>query len=110
MPSEEVPRRELIRLLQGEEEEPEGWRITNSALAEGRRLIPSYLGHLGAYALQLYILNRLRDNLAAWHTVELGSGEPGYALTNADGKGLYIKLTIQDSMVVILSFHVSKHV
>jgi DNA-binding transcriptional regulator YiaG len=44
--------------------------------------------------------------------VELGSGEPGYVLTNADGRGLYIKLKIESGRtdeVWVLSFHVSVH-
>ncbi len=47
MPSEEVPRKELICLLQGDEQEPQGWRITYSALVEGRRLqLPGASGSL----------------------------------------------------------------
>lgn len=99
-------RQELIRLLAGEEEED--WRITLSALSDGRRLLPHYRGHWGAYAINLFLLDLLRSNFPM-HPVELGSGQIGCVMNNADGKGLYIKVTIADGMAVILSFHISKH-
>ena len=104
----EAKRAELIRLLQGDELEE--WRITESALRDGRRILPEHQGHFGAYAVHLFILDLLRAN-TPMHAVELGSGETGCVMNTRlpDGRSLYVKLTIQDEMAVILSFHVSIH-
>ena len=101
-------RTEFIRLLQGDELEE--WRITETALRDGRRILPQYQGHFGAYAVNLFILDLLRSD-APMHAVELGSGETGCVLNSSlpDGRSLYIKLTIQDEIAVILSFHLSVH-
>ena len=101
-------RAELIRLLQGDELEE--WRITETALRDGRRILPEYEGHFGAYAVNLFILELLRSD-APLHAVELGSGETGCVINTRlpDERSLYIKLTIQDEIAVILSFHVSVH-
>ncbi|MBY0523590.1 MAG: hypothetical protein K2R98_09325 [Gemmataceae bacterium] len=110
MSSAEDVRAELVRLLEGEEEEAGGWRIVYTALNQGRQLLPTYKNHYGAYAIQAFILDRLRDAFPM-HPVELGSGETAWVMNNADGKGLYVKLTIaiEDDMAVVLSFHTSKH-
>ncbi len=104
----EARRADFIRLLQGDELEE--WRITETALRDGRQILPEYQGHFGAYAVNLFLLDLLRANTPL-HAVELGSGETG-CVTNThlpDGRSLYVKLTIQDEMAVILSFHVSIH-
>src|SRR5258707_600546 len=102
----ELARAEFIRLLQGDE--LEDWRITESALRDGRQILPHYQGHFGAYAINLFIVDLLRANLPM-HAVELGSGETGCAMNTqlAAGRPLYIKLKMQDEIAVILSFHVS---
>jgi hypothetical protein len=104
----EANRATFIRLLEGDEAEE--WRITERALREGREILPNYQGHFGAYAINLYILDLLRANWPM-HAVELGSGETGCVMNKplADGRPLYIKLTIQDGIAVILSFHISIH-
>ena len=104
----EANRAEFIRLLQGDEQDE--WRITETALSDGRLLLPSYRGHFGAYAINLFILDLLRANFPM-HSVILGSGDLGCVMNAqlSDGRPLYIKLTIQDEIAVILSFHVSIH-
>lgn len=103
---DETTRQQLIRLLEGDEEE--GWRITRPALEEGRRILPHYKGRFGAYAINLFIVERLHSGFPM-HAVELGSGAQGCVMNNADGQGLYIKLTIESDIAVLLSFHRSKH-
>lgn len=49
----EAKRADFIRLLQGDELEE--WRITETALRDGRRILPEYQGHFGAYAVNLFI-------------------------------------------------------
>ena len=92
-------------MLQGDELEE--WRITETALQDGRRILPDYQGHFGAYALNLFRLDLLRANTCL-HAVELGSGETGSVMNTRlpDGRSLYVKLTIQDEMAGILSFHI----
>jgi hypothetical protein len=104
----EANRAAFIRLLQGDELEE--WRITATALRDGRQILPNYQGHYGAYAVNLFILDQLRGSLPL-RPVELGSGETGCVINAqlADGRPLYIKLKIQDDIAVILSFHVSVH-
>jgi hypothetical protein len=104
----EANRAELIRLLEGDESDE--WRITETALSDGRVILSQYRGHFGAYAINLFILDLLRGNHPI-HAVVLGSGETGCAMNAhlADGRPLYIKLKIQDEIAVILSFHVSVH-
>ena len=104
----EASRAAFIRLLQGDEDEE--WRITRSALGDGRLLLPSYKGHFGAYAINLFILDLLGADFPM-HAVELGSGATGCVMSTqlADGRSLYIKLTIQDEIAVIRSFHESVH-
>jgi hypothetical protein len=104
----EANRGEFIRLLEGDELDE--WRITETALNDGRLLLPSYRGHFGAYAINLFIVDLLQANFPM-HSVVLGSGETGCVM-NAhlpDGRPLYIKLTIADEIAVLLSFHVSIH-
>jgi hypothetical protein len=101
-------RAEFIRLLEGDEEED--WRITQSALNDGRQILPQYRGHFGAYAVNLFIVDQLRANVPM-HAVTLGSGETACVMNTQlpDGRSLYIKLKMEDEMAVILSFHVSQH-
>jgi hypothetical protein len=104
----QATRAKFIRLLQGDELEE--WRITETALRDGRQVLPEHRGHFGAYAINLYILDLLRAN-SPLHAVELGSGETGFVMNTqlTDGRPLYVKLKIQDEIAVILSFHVSMH-
>ena len=104
----EARRADFIRLLQGDELDE--WRITETALRDGRQLLPQYRGHFGAYAINLFVLDLLQANVPM-HAVVLGSGDTGCAMNAQlpDGRPLYIKLTIQDEIAVILSFHVSIH-
>src|SRR5438132_1096597 len=80
-------RAELTRLLQGDAQDE--WRITETALRDGRLLLPSYRGHFGAYAINLFILDLLRANFPM-HSVVLGSGALGCVLNTqlADGRPL----------------------
>jgi hypothetical protein len=62
-----------------------------------------------------FITRLLMDDVVfreKFHEVTLGSGEKGYAMNDVDGKGLYVKLTINRDRrdeVWVLSFHVSIH-
>jgi len=104
----EARQAEFIRLLQGDEEEQ--WRLTYPAMNEGRRILPNYQGHFGVYAVNLFILDLLQRNFPM-HQVELGSGELGCVMNAQldDGRPLYIKLKIEDEMIVVMSFHISIH-
>jgi hypothetical protein len=104
----EASRPDFIRLLQGDELDE--WRITETALRDGRQLLPQHRGHFGAYAINQFVLELLQAN-CPMHAVQLGSGGIGCVLNTQlpDGRSLYIKLTIQDEIAVILSFHVSIH-
>lgn len=75
-----------------------------------RQLLANYKGHYGAYAINLFVLDLLRGHVPL-HAVELGSGETGCVMNAElpDGRPLYVKLTFQDEIAVILSFHVSIH-
>jgi hypothetical protein len=58
-----------------------------------------------------FILDLLRKDFP-FHEVDLGSGETGYVMNNANGKGLYIKVKIASDAkeeVWVLSFHISQH-
>jgi len=100
-------RSELIRLLEGEEEEH--WRISRTrALEPGRRILREYRGHFGAYAINLFLVDLLRAG-CRMHPVELGSGALACVLHCEERRDLYIKVTIDEGMVVILSFHISEH-
>lgn len=62
-----------------------------------------------------YITRLLRTGFR-FHAIPLGdppgSGGTGYVMNNADGRGLYIKMTIRQERtteVRILSFKVSQH-
>jgi hypothetical protein len=106
MPCEEL-RADFIRLLQGDELEE--WRITASALGDGRKILPEYQGHFGAYAINLFILNLLEEAYPM-HQVELGSSETACVMnTELNGRPLYIKIKIQDEILVIMSFKFSQH-
>jgi hypothetical protein len=103
----ERQRNEFIRLLQGDELEE--WRIVGSALYEGRKILPEYKGHFGAYAINVFIVDLLLADFPM-HGVELGSRETGCVMnTDLDGRPLYIKLKIEEEIAVILSFKISKH-
>ena len=62
-----------------------------------------------------YVIRLLEDEdlcRETFHEVSLGSGEKAYAMNDVDGKGLYVKLTInrdRQEEVWVLSFHVSIH-
>ncbi len=99
-------RDELLRLLKADD-----WQLTESA----RRTAFPFLRATGCLptdaAVIDYVMNLLEDDFP-FHRVELGSGEPGYVMNNADGRGLYIKLKIERGRtdeVWVLSFHVSQH-
>ena len=81
-------RADFIRLLQGDELEE--WRITESALRDGRRILPEYQGHFGAYAVNLFLLDLLRSN-TPMHAVELGSGETGCVMNTLAGWPLALR-------------------
>ncbi len=57
----ETKRAAFIRLLQGDELEE--WRITETALRDGRQILPEYQGHFGAYAVNLFVLDLFRANI-----------------------------------------------
>ncbi len=97
-------RAELVRLF-----EQDDWRLTGRAEADGKAILaerrykpPTQWG------ICEYILDQLR---AGTRLTETGMGEPkysrgvGWEMRNADGKGLYIKLKIEDDEVRVLSFH-----
>src|SRR5882724_722986 len=67
----------FIRLLQGDELEE--WRITQTALRDGRQILRRYKGHLDAYAINLFILDLLQAN-HPMHAAQLGSGETACVL------------------------------
>ncbi len=104
----EANRAALRRLLEGDELDE--WRITATALRDGRQILREYKCHFGAYAINLFILDLLHAN-CPMHAVELGSGETGWVINThlSDGRPLYIKLKIADEIAVILSFHISIH-
>lgn len=110
-PLEEV-RQRLIELLDGEEDEAEGWRITLTALTDARKILSTYRGHFGAYAINAFIADKLRSRIPM-HTVTLGSAKTGFVMNDVDEQGLYIKLAIESEfdgdIAVIMSFHVSEH-
>ncbi len=95
-------RAEAIRLLRDEED----WVVLATP-----RLSLYRMGLTELAAVDL-VVDRL---LAGFPLSEVQLGDPpgsggiGYALTNADGKGLYIKFKIEDDRVKFLSFKPSDH-
>jgi hypothetical protein len=99
-------RAKMIRLLEADD-----WQITESARRDGYPILHAAGIWATDCAIIEFLLDLLRSNFA-FHPVELGSGETGYAMNNADGKGLYIKIKIAwdgKEEVWVLSFHKSIH-
>jgi hypothetical protein len=103
-------REELLRLLDNDD-----WQVTESA----RRAAFPILRGMGRVATDgaiiEYVTRLLRTDFP-FHEVPLGdppgSAGTGYVMNNADGPGLYIKLTIRQERtteVWVVSFHVSQH-
>jgi len=106
---EEV-RAELIRLLESDD-----YRITESAKATAYPILRAAGQMLTEGAIIEYITHLLRTNFP-FHVEPLGeppgSRGTGYVMNNADGRGLYIKVKIEQRRtdeVHVLSFHISKH-
>src|SRR4051812_49399119 len=82
-------RDELLRLLRAED-----WQLTESA----RRTAVPVLRAAGCLPTDAAVIEYVTDLLETnfpFHRVELGSGESGYVMSNADGRGLYFKLKIE---------------
>lgn len=104
-------RAELLRLLNQDD-----WQITEEKARKPGRPILQAAGFLPTDGAMIeYIIRLLEDETLCrekFHEVTLGSGEKGYAMNDVDGKGLYVKLTINRDRreeVWVLSFHVSTH-
>jgi hypothetical protein len=106
---EQMVRDELIRLLDNDD-----WQIMGSARATAYPILRA-MGQMATDgAIIEYITHLLRTDFP-FHAVPLGeppgSGGTGYVMNNADGRGLYIKMTIRQERateVWILSFKVSQ--
>jgi len=101
-------RRRLIDLLEADD-----WRVCDSVIQDRHPTLRGYTNqageaHRSECAVIEFILDRLRSNFPM-HSVTLGSGEVACVMNNADEHGLYIKVKIEDDLVVVLSFHVSDH-
>ncbi|MCI0463002.1 MAG: hypothetical protein L0Z62_39145 [Gemmataceae bacterium] len=101
-------RQRLIELIEADE-----WEITDSAVADGFARLRATGDYPTQWKLVKFTLQLLKDGFPI-HAVPLG--EPpgslgvGYVMNNADGRGLYIKLKIEEDRVAqLLSFHTSKH-
>jgi hypothetical protein len=80
-------------------------RVLQGALDYARQYLN--MEHPTPAALWDYILERLQAPVP-WRYAKLDDypAQLGYALQNADGRGLYIKLRFDDeSRVVVMSFH-----
>jgi hypothetical protein len=102
-------REELICLCEADD-----WEVQEPALAEGIPLLRRMgVRFASRAALVRYILDLLKSDYPM-HAV--GLGEPpgcngiGYVMNNSDGRGLYIKVTIEEEKkVLVMSFKTSKH-
>jgi hypothetical protein len=108
-PEQEV-RDELLRLLDNDD-----WQITESARSTALPILRA-MGRMPTDgAIIEYVAHLLRTGFA-FHEIPLGeplgSAGTGYVMNNADGQGLYIKLTIRrerTTEVWVVSFHVSQY-
>src|SRR5882724_11283940 len=95
-------RQTLIRLFENDD-----WKLTDRADAHGRAILAERGGHVTQYDIILFVLNLLKTNYPM-HPVKLGeppgSGGLAYVMNNADKKGLYIKLKIEDGAAWVMSF------
>jgi hypothetical protein len=104
-------RAELLRLLKQDD-----WQIVETTARKPGRPILQAAGLLPTDGAMIeYIIGLLEDEVLCrekFHEEPLESGEKGYAMNNVDGKGLYVKLTInrgRSDEAWVLSFHISKH-
>ena len=99
----EEARQELIRLLDGGD-----YQIAGKAEAEGRRILKQSMEHPTQWAIVAFALDLLQSNFPL-HAVPQGdppgSRGIGYEMRNADGRGLYIKLKLEDDQAWLISFH-----
>jgi len=99
-------RDELLRLLRAND-----WQLTESARKTSVPILRA-TGCLPTDAAVIEFIIGLLETNFPFHQIEMVSGEPGYVMNNADGRGLYIKLKIERGRtdeVWLLSFHLSQH-
>ncbi len=103
-------RDELLRLLDNDD-----WQVTGSARIAAYPILRA-MGRMPSDAAIVEYVSRLLRTDFPFHAVPLGeppgSAGTGYVMNNADGRGLYIKMTIRQARtteVWIVSFHVSQH-
>ena len=108
--SSDPVRDELIRLLENDD-----WEVTETARATANPILRA-MGQLPTDGAIIDYITRLLRRGFPFHAIRLGdppgSGGTGYVMNNADGRGLYIKMTIRQERtteVRILSFKVSQH-
>jgi hypothetical protein len=103
----EAARQELIRLLVSDD-----CLLTERAENEGKAILrrdglPATERGVVAYVLKLlranYPMHKIKRGQPA------GSLPDGYVMNNADGRGLYIELILEDDRAWVISFHTSKH-
>jgi hypothetical protein len=96
-------REELIRLLEAAE-----CRITEKAEQEGRKILRQQGKVPTQWAVFDFALQLLKANFPL-HAVP--QGDPpgchgiGYEMRNTDGRGLYIKLKLENGKAWLISFH-----
>jgi len=103
----EAARQELIRLLGSDE-----CFSTERAEKEGKAILRRDGLPATERGIVAYVLNLLQANYPM-HKIKRGQPEgalpDGYVMNNADGRGLYIELILEDDRAWIISVHTSKH-
>jgi hypothetical protein len=107
-PTLEAARQRLIELIEADE-----WEITGSAIKDGFDVLRSTGEYPTQWKIVKYVLDLLKSDFPI-HAVGLGeppgSAGVGYVMNNADGRGLYIKLKVEEDRTAwVVSFHTSKH-
>ncbi|HVS37176.1 MAG TPA: hypothetical protein VMS17_16560 [Gemmataceae bacterium] len=103
-------RDELLRLLDNDD-----WQVTESARSTAYPILRT-MGRMPSDGAIIEHVSHLLRTDFPFHAVPLGeppgSAGTGYMMNNADGRGLYIKMTIRQARtteVWVVSFHVSQH-
>lgn len=100
----EEARKEYVRLL-----ELDDWDVTRRAFTEGMPI----LRVIGVeHPTQCALVNKVIHLLKSGHPIKaIGMGEPqgvngiAHVMKDAYGKGLYVKIKVEDKKVIVLSFH-----